>query len=85
MALTSEGKLYGWGWNKVIIFVPLLPFVPHNCCLIQTAQARFYYILLSVNTDRQTFRSFFFSFFLCVHMHSCLHTYGDSCHDEFWY
>ena len=74
MALTSEGKLYGWGWNKVIIFVPLLPFVPHNCCLIQTAQARFYYILLSMNTNRQTFingslvpigKAFFF-FFFCV-------------------
>ena len=71
MALTSEGKLYGWGWNKVIIFVPLLPFVPHNCCLIQTAQARFYYILLSVNTDRQTFRSFFFP--LCTYIAAYIH------------
>jgi len=71
MALTSEGKLYGWGWNKVIIFVPLLPFVPHNCCLIQTAQARFYYILLSVNTDRQTFRSFFFP--LCTYIATYIH------------
>jgi hypothetical protein len=55
MALTLEGKLYGWGWNKVIILVPVLPFVPHNYCLIQTAQARFYYILLSMNKNRQTF------------------------------
>lgn len=23
MALTSEGKLYGWGWNKVITLVLL--------------------------------------------------------------
>lgn len=23
MALTSDGKLYGWGWNKVVIFCSL--------------------------------------------------------------
>lgn len=46
MALTSEGKLYGWGWNKVvIIFVPLLALVPNYWCLIQTAHAKFYHVL----------------------------------------
>jgi hypothetical protein len=46
MALTSEGKLYGWGWNKVvIIFVPLLALVPNYWCLIQTANAKFYHVL----------------------------------------
>ncbi|VAH47934.1 unnamed protein product [Triticum turgidum subsp. durum] len=38
MALTSDGKLYGWGWNKVIINVHLLLFMRHSWYLSKTTQ-----------------------------------------------
>lgn len=40
MALTSDGKLYGWGWNKVIINVHLLFFMCHSVYLSKTTQGR---------------------------------------------
>lgn len=72
MALTSDGKLYGWGWNKVSLFLyfPLCPII----AVIQTAQAIFYYILVLINTDSITLSNgclvpVLISNFICMHVY----------------
>jgi hypothetical protein len=54
MALTSDGKLYGWGWNKVIINVHLLFFIRHivGICVKLHKEVFYCVVLFMISKDQ---------------------------------